>query len=278
MVSNDCSSSALSIQILAERIWQMHPRVHCYAPSVSASDTANLLLACGASPILSDNPYEAAEITEKSQALSLSLGMPSLSRKEAMLKSGQAAKNRGIPVVLDLTGIGVSAFRKEMAHTLIDKVHPDVIKGNVSELGCLCGYGTNGSIDADLEEYSSLLENERFLSCLQAYARAQYTILVCTGQRDLVVSAKGGVYEVSGGSIWMSRISGTGCMLTAVLAAALAAGGKERLEAVCLTLQMFKDWGAWAAKVMKSEEGPGSFHMHFLDAPYCMLPDSGRED
>lgn len=277
MFQNGYCAFAVSAEELAEQIRAAHPRVHCYVPVVSANDTANLLLACGASPILSDNPEEAAEITRKSQALSLSLGMPSQSRWDAMLTSGATALQNGLPMVLDLTGVGVSSYRRVMAENLIRVLHPSVIKGNVSELGCLTGYGSDGSIDANVFESGCAIQNEKFLSCLKAYARKQAVILVCTGETDLVVSEQGELYEISGGSVWMSRISGTGCMLTAVLAAALGSRPEDRLQSVILTLQLFKNWGAWAARQMKANEGPGSYRMHFLDAPFCMKPAEKEE-
>lgn len=269
--------SVVSADDLASQIRSCHPMVHCYVPVVSANDSANLLLACGASPVLSDNPEEAADITGKCQGLSLSLGMPSQSRWDAIMVSGMTARSKGIPIVLDLTGIGLSRYRTSMGQSVIHACHPDIIKGNVSELGCLCGFGTAGCIDADHAESESAVHNEAFISCLQDYARKHACILVCTGKTDLVISEKGELQEVQGGSSWMARISGTGCMLNAVLAAALAASKEDRFWLAVLTLRLFKNWGAWAARQMKANEGPGSYRMHFLDAPVCMKTGSREE-
>ena len=85
MIENNFFDSVGSTEDLASQIASCHPMVHCYAPVVVANDIANLLLTCGASPILSDNPEEAADITGKCQGLSLSLGTPSQSRWDAMM-------------------------------------------------------------------------------------------------------------------------------------------------------------------------------------------------
>ena len=91
------------------------PLIHCITNYVTAGDTANMLLAAGASPIMADDPSESAEITALAQGLTLNLGTPSGSRVEAMLRSGAEANRRGIPVVFDPVGAGCSGFRRNSA-------------------------------------------------------------------------------------------------------------------------------------------------------------------
>ena len=43
------------------------PLIHCITNYVTAGDTANMLLAAGASPIMADDPSESAEITALAQ-------------------------------------------------------------------------------------------------------------------------------------------------------------------------------------------------------------------
>ena len=100
---------------LFENIRMKTPRVHCMANYVTANDCANLLLAVGASPVMADDPIESAEITACCDALTLSLGTPSTQRLEAMRLSIRAAKEKGIPVILDPVGVTLSKLRREAA-------------------------------------------------------------------------------------------------------------------------------------------------------------------
>lgn len=253
---------------LARRIAKKHPLVHCIVPAVSASRVANLLTACSASPIMSDYPSESGQVTKRAQALALSLGMPSSHKTAAMQASAVHASNQKIPFVLDLTGIGVSDIRQSIANSLI-YCHPAVIKGNLSELSFLCHAGGSGTIDADLENAEQALCDKELINSLKQYAIKKQTILVCTGKTDLLISQDGNLFTIYGGSEWMSRISGTGCMLNTLLAAALSTCGSEpdeRIETTRQTLGLFKSWGEKAEKRMKPEDGCGSYWTYFLDA------------
>ena len=87
------------------------PLVHCINNYVTANDCANLLLACGGSPIMADDPDEAAEITAMCSGLVLNLGTPNPRKIQAMLLAGREANRLGHPVVLDPVGVGCSQLR-----------------------------------------------------------------------------------------------------------------------------------------------------------------------
>ena len=46
-----------------EKIRAAAPRVHCITNYVTAHDVANMILACGANPVMADEPQEMGEIT-----------------------------------------------------------------------------------------------------------------------------------------------------------------------------------------------------------------------
>lgn len=116
------------------------PLIHCITNYVTAGDTANMLLAAGASPIMADDPSESAEITALAQGLTLNLGTPSGSRVEAMLRSGAEANRCGIPVVFDPVGAGCSGFRRNSAGEILRRVRLTAIRGNLSEISYLAGF------------------------------------------------------------------------------------------------------------------------------------------
>ena len=111
-----------------QAVRQAHPLIHCITNYVTVNDCANLLLAAGASPIMADAPEEAAEITARSQGLTLNLGTLQAGRIPAMLASGRQANRNGIPAVLDPVGAGASAFRTRTARQLLEEVRFAVIR------------------------------------------------------------------------------------------------------------------------------------------------------
>ena len=132
-----------------QAVRQAHPLIHCITNYVTVNDCANLLLAAGASPIMADAPEEAAEITARSQGLTLNLGTLQAGRVPAMLASGRQANRNGIPAVLDPVGAGASAFRTRTARQLLEEVRFAVIRGNLSEIQALAaGAGHPCGVDA----------------------------------------------------------------------------------------------------------------------------------
>ena len=59
-----------------EKIRAAAPRVHCITNYVTAHDVANMILACGANPVMADEPQEMGEITAHAGALALNMGTP----------------------------------------------------------------------------------------------------------------------------------------------------------------------------------------------------------
>lgn len=109
---------------LLQQLRDRRPLVHAITNYVTANDCANLLLACGASPVMADDPDDAPEITAHADGLVLNLGTLHRGTIPAMLACGRTAARRGLPVVLDPVGVGASAAAVsamglcgEIAHT-----------------------------------------------------------------------------------------------------------------------------------------------------------------
>ena len=122
---------------LLQNLRDRRPLVHAITNYVTANDCANLLLACGASPIMADEPEEAPEITARAAGLVLNLGTLHRTTIPALLACGRTANARGIPVVLDPVGVGASRFRRDTALRLLREVRFTVIRGNLSEMETL---------------------------------------------------------------------------------------------------------------------------------------------
>ena len=129
------------------------PLIHNITNYVTVNDCANMVLACGASPIMADDAAEVEDITTICGGLNINIGTLNSRTIESMLKAGKKANALGHPVVLDPVGAGASALRTGTAYRLLDEVRFTVIRGNISEVKTLAsGAGTTKGVDADVAD------------------------------------------------------------------------------------------------------------------------------
>ena len=120
-----------------ENVRKNHPLIHNITNYVTANDCANILLACGASPIMADSAEETAEITEKCAGLAINLGTLRKDVIPSMLAAGKKSNELMHPVLLDPVGAGASEFRTKTALLLLRELSFRVIRGNASEINTL---------------------------------------------------------------------------------------------------------------------------------------------
>ena len=129
------------------------PLVHNITNYVTVNDVANILLACGASPIMSDEPEDVEDITSICGGLNINIGTLNSRTITSMLLAGKKANQLGHPVVLDPVGAGASRLRTDTAFRLLKDVKFTVIRGNISEIKTLAsGAGTTKGVDADVAD------------------------------------------------------------------------------------------------------------------------------
>lgn len=204
---------------------------------------------------MAEHPLEVEEITDTADALLLNLGNISDSRMEAMKKSIVIANNKSIPVVLDVVGIACSKLRRNFAAELLRVNQVQVIKGNYSEIAALFdeNYRSSG-VDA-----AGDVTEEFLAEAIYSMSEKYKAIVVATGEKDLVGFQKN-IYSVSGGTKQLSQITGTGCMLGALIATALAFDNSAvAVEKAC---SFFKKCGEKA----ETDKGGGTFMMNLMDA------------
>ena len=110
------------------------PLVHNITNYVTVNDVANALLACGGSPIMSDEPEDVADITSICGGLNINIGTLNKNSIEAMFIAGQKANELGHALLLDPVGAGAGALRTNTAIELMKNIKFDVIRGNISEI------------------------------------------------------------------------------------------------------------------------------------------------
>ena len=242
------------------------PLVHCITNYVTVNDCANILLACGGSPIMADDGEEAAEITSICGGLCLNIGTLNRNTIPSMFLSGKKANELGIPAVLDPVGAGASALRTETALRLLRKIRFAVIRGNSSEIRTIAGGGgSTQGVDAALGDAVTEENLAQSADFVRELSRRTGSVISMTGAVDLVTDGKT-AYAVRNGTPALSRISGTGCMLSAVTAAFCAANPGDPLRAAAAAVCAMGLCGERAErKMLETGAGNGTFRMLLLD-------------
>lgn len=220
-------------------VLQNKPRVHCIVNDVAMAMTANVLLAVGAQPSMTHDPFEINAFTESANALSINLGMLNNDKRRAIRIAAKCANKKNIPWVLDATLIERSHLRLEFCEELLE-FHPTVIRGNHAEILSLC----------------QQLDKTKTELC-----QAHNAILVTTGEVDWVDSMRKSCELKKLGHKWMSQVSGLGCTLSALIAASLTAYD----DPFSATLKTVFLYGITGERAAKESQGPGSFFNNFLD-------------
>ena len=192
-------------------------------------DVANILLAAGGSPIMGQDPEEAEEIARLCQAVLLNTGVPDERKFQACILAGKTANALGHPVVLDPVGAGASAFREKGLRKLLTEVRPDVIRCNAEEAWTLyrwkkestefTGFSekmwTESQISSGGVDSSFSPDEEVQIHLAKGLAEAYGCTALVSGKMD-VVSDGTRTQVLTGGSEKAAKLTGTGCMLSAL--------------------------------------------------------------
>ena len=262
------------MQEYLDRVRKMAPRIHNITNYVTVNDVANIVLACGGNPIMSDALEEVEEITSVCNGLNLNLGTLHKEKLLSMLKAGKKAKELNHPVVFDPVGVGASNFRMNAARKIMEEVQPTLIRGNVSEIRALAkGRKTKSGVDAELKELVTEENLPRMIDAVKKFAKECNAIIVMTGEIDLVTEGSR-CYVIRNGRKEMGRITGTGCQLSGVLATFLASNPEDLTYAATVATCAFGVAGEIAWENLQSYEGNASYRNRIIDAVYRM---NGKE-
>lgn len=234
------------------------PLIHCLTNDVVQTFTANVLLALGASPAMVVDPDEAAQFSAIADAVLVNVGTLTHSRSAAMLAAVLAAGKAQRAWTLDPVAIGALTFRTEFCQQLLEH-RPAAIRGNASEIMALARQAASGRGVDSLHDSALALDAARLL------ASTTGAIVAVTGETDYVTDGER-VLAVAGGSPLMTRVVGTGCALSAVVAgfAALPGDRLTHIASACRIMSLAGERAAMAAA------GPGSFVALFLDALFTL--------
>lgn len=262
--------------MLDKSIYNIHslkPIIHNITNYVTVNDCANVLLACGASPIMADDALEVAEITHLCQGLNINIGTLNQRTVEAMLIAGQEANRLQHPVILDPVGAGASKLRTQTALQLLKQVQFSVIKGNISEIKALANVSTSTQgVDANFSDQVTIENLAKNISFAKNLSQQTKAIIVISGAIDLVADEKQ-AYAIYNGHPLMAKVTGTGCQLSALITAFVTANPEAKLEATACAVIAMGIAGEQAYTRLEPLAGNASYRNYIIDAIYNMTDE-----
>ncbi|KGQ71484.1 hydroxyethylthiazole kinase [Chelonobacter oris] len=239
------------------RIRQQNPLIHNITNIVVANYVANGLLALGASPIMSSAIEEMEELPAICNALVINIGTLTAEQVNAMLSAGKAANRHHIPVVLDPVGVGATTFRRQIVTRLLAEISFSAIRGNAAEMACLANADWQskgvdvGKGEADLNEIANTL------------AQQYQCTVVISGEVDVVSDGRQ-LANIRNGTALFPKITGSGCLLSAVCGAFLAVAPQDGFNAALEACTAYAIAGELAAQPLLPQQH-GQFYTALLD-------------
>lgn len=246
-----------------ESVRTQRPLVHNITNLVVNNIAANALLSIGASPVMAYAREEVADMARISHGLSLNMGTLTPDVVESMLLAGKAANDAFVPIVFDPVGVGATPYRNTIATKIAEDLKLTVLRGNSGEMSMFLG------LEAAVKGVDSITANDALPSTMKEYARKTQTVLVATGAKDYVSDGES-IWRLSNGDPLLAAITGSGCILTALIGAFIAVVPKGSpttifAEACVAAISSYNIAAELAAKM---SHGPGTFHAHLFDSLY----------
>lgn len=240
------------------------PLTHCITNAVVTGFTANVLLAVGAAPVMVDIVGEAGIFAQVASGLLINLGTPTPEQRDASLEAAGAATAAGTPWVLDPVAIGALPVRTALARALAER-RPTAIRGNASEVLALAGLSAGGrGVDATDT-------TDAALDAAVLLARTHGSVVAVSGPVDLITDGTRFV-RIANGHPLLTRVTGGGCALGALIAAFLGSAravGADALTAVAAATLVYT---IAAERAAGAASGPGGFAVALLDALDAVQP------
>lgn len=249
-----------NVNSITQQLYELRsarPLVHNITNMVVMNNTANALLAIGASPVMAHDKHEIKEIISLSSSLVINIGTISQPTAESMLIAAEHAHQIGCPWILDPVGAGISKLRNEVLEELL-KLQPTVIRGNASEISALYNFEQVNTKGVDSTTSSSSV-----LTIGKALQKQQNTILCISGEVDYIISNTS-IVEIANGHSMMTQVTGLGCTSTALIGAFLGLRKNSFEEAIAgvATLSLAGELAH------HKSNGPGTLQLHLYDSLY----------
>ena len=262
------------LKTMLENVRAKTPLVHNITNYVTVNDVANVLLAAGGSPIMSDDADDVEDIMSICGGLNINIGTLNKNTIPSMFLAGKKANELGHIVLLDPVGAGASRLRTDTANRLMQGVRFDAVRGNISEIKTLCtGSGSTKGVDADAVDAVTEANLDDGVQLVKTFAQRAGCIVAVTGAIDLVSDGER-CWCIRNGRAEMSRITGTGCQLSALMTAFLVANPDHKLDAAAAAVCMMGLAGEIGWANMQPGDGNSTYRNRIIDAIFNMTGDA----
>ena len=243
------------------------PLVHNITNYVAMNNSANALLAIGASPVMAHATEEMADMVSIAGALVLNIGTLDAGWVEGMLAAGRAMHDLGRPIVLDPVGAGATPYRTRICWDLIKSCAPTIIRGNGSEIMAL--------MDANVQSkgVDSKNTSDSALDSAKQLAIETGSIVVISGVTDYITDGVR-VESISNGSLMMPSVTALGCTASSIVGAFVAVCEDPFVAGYCAMAVM----GVAGELAANRSQGPGTLQVNFLDELYNLTPEKLAEN
>jgi len=233
------------------------PLVHNITNFVVMNNTANALLAVGASPIMAHAKSEIKEIVAIANAVVINIGTLDEYWSEAMLIAAEEAHRTQKTWVLDPVGAGATSFRDEILAKLLE-FNPTIIRGNASEIIALAKANTTITKGVD-----STAESNEAINAAKYLVKNYQSVVCISGATDIIIDEKE-TYFVENGHPLMTKVTGLGCSASAIVGA-FAGICENKTESTVAAMSLLGIAGELSEKI---SNGPGNLQMNILDKLY----------
>ena len=248
------------------------PLVQCITNFVTVNDCANIILAAGGSPTMAMDAREVEEAVRGVSALVCNMG--AIESEEAMILAGKEANRLQIPVILDPVAAGGTQLRRDASKELLEQVQFSVIRGNASEIRYLAGQQTTGSgVDVSLTDAVTEENLSAVVDMTKSLAKKTGSVIAISGVLD-VISDGERTAVLKNGCATMARITGSGCMLTAMIGAFCGAMKEDCFAAACAAMAAMGIAGELAEE-MRLQKGTGNvtFRADLIDSIFNLTEE-----
>lgn len=248
------------------------PLVQCITNFVTVNDCANIILAAGGSPTMAMDAREVEEAVRGVSALVCNMG--AIESVEAMILAGKEANRLQIPVILDPVAAGGTQLRRDASKELLEQVQFSVIRGNASEIRYLAGQQTTGSgVDVSLTDAVTEENLSAVVDMTKSLAKKTGSVIAISGVLD-VISDGERTAVLKNGCATMARVTGSGCMLTAMIGAFCGAMKEDCFAAACAAMAAMGIAGELAEE-MRLQKGTGNvtFRADLIDSIFNLTEE-----
>ncbi|WP_417558756.1 hydroxyethylthiazole kinase [Mesoflavibacter zeaxanthinifaciens] len=243
-----------------QSIKKQSPLIHNITNYVVMNNTANALLAVGASPVMAHAKSEIKDMVNIADAVLINIGTLDEYWVESMLITAKTAHTLNTPWVLDPVGAGATPYRDDILQKLL-QYRPTVIRGNASEILALAEFNTTTTKGVD----STVLSNDAVQAALDLVNK--YGTVICiSGATDIILNSSRQTYFVKNGHSMMTKVTGMGCTASALIAAFIAVI-EDKTAATMAAMALLGIAGELSER---QSTGPGSLQTNILDKLYAI--------